>query len=63
MTPAEAAILNAVKFLRTQPDCKTAADLLMRKLRTEKLMIECGDVVRVTSFRRDNAKIKSTRSF
>jgi len=40
MTEAERAILNAVTFLRTQPDCKTAADLLMRKLSTEKLLVE-----------------------
>jgi hypothetical protein len=49
MTPAETAILNAIKYLRTQPDCKTAADLLMAKFRTEKMMMEN---VRVTAVKR-----------
>lgn len=37
---AEQAILNAIAFLKTQPDCKTACELLAKKLATEKLMNE-----------------------
>jgi len=48
---AETAILNAVKYLRTQPDCKTAADKLMRKLATEKLRSD-GVTISAKSFRK-----------
>ena len=53
MTHGEQAILNAVKFLRTQPDCKTAANLLMKKLTTEKLIIEG---VKITGVKRKHAR-------
>ena len=51
MKEAERAIRDAVAYLRTQPDCKTAAGLLMKKLQTEKLMIETM-AVRVTAYGR-----------
>lgn len=55
MKTSEQAILNAVRYLRTQPDCKTAADLLMKKFMTEKLKIETS-TIRITScsYRRRN---------